>query len=321
MDKNKLLIITGPTASGKTILSIEIAHQLNGEIICADSMQIYSGMSVGTAAPDTDEMRMIPHHLFGCVDPKTELSCSSYKDLARNEIGKISSSGKLPVLCGGTGLYIDSVISLNSYSEDAGKNQEFRSSMEKFLAENGKYALHDKLETVDPVSASSIHPNNTRRVIRALEIHHITGIRKSDWDFESKKYASEYDYQIVVLDFHDRELLYHRINSRVDDMVSNGLIDEAFSLYSKGLLSNGSTASQAIGYKELIPYFNGECKLEDCIENIKCSSRKYAKRQQTWEKKYTSAVKIFADNIDGTYRSSYEQKNEAIDELCLRKFI
>lgn len=277
----KIIAIVGPTAVGKTALAIDLARELDGEIISCDSMQIYRGMDIGTAKPTKEEMATVPHHLIDIKNPDEEFSCADYAILAKEAIKDIVSRGKTPIFCGGTGLYLDSVIEIESFSSGV-KDEEFRKELESYAREHGAEALHNMLREIDPESAEAIHMNNIKRVIRALEIYKCTGIKKSQWDKESKSDKSPYDATVIFLTCRDRELLYSRIEKRVDIMIGQGLLEEARRLYDSGYLREGLTASSAIGYKELIPYFKGEATLESCIERLKISTRQYAKRQLTW---------------------------------------
>lgn len=299
--KTKLFAVAGPTASGKTALAVLLAERVGGEVISNDSMQIYKGMEIGTAAPSTEEMRGIAHHMIGTVDPSAEFSCADYASAARALIDEISGRGKVPVFCGGTGLYLDSVLTVDNFSASV-KNDELRCSLEAFAQSHGAEALHKRLADIDPEAAQAIHANNVRRVIRAIEIYETTGITKTEWDARSAYAESPYDACIIVLDFLSRELLYSRIERRVDLMMSAGLEDEVYRLWRAGLLDEKKPAYQAIGYKEFIPYFKGECALADTVAAIKQNTRRYAKRQQTWFRRYPDALRVFADTESGEMR-------------------
>ncbi len=282
-DKNKIKIaaIVGPTASGKTALSIEMAKKFNGEIISCDSMQIYRKMNIGTAKPNDDEKCGIPHHMIDVCEPTEKFSCSDYTEMATKCIIDIVGRGKLPILCGGTGLYLDSV--LRGIRDDgATEDKNFREKMEKLADIKGADALHNMLSEVDPEAAISIHKNNIRRVIRALEVYHTTGKTKTQLDRESKEKPTLFDALIIGLEYGNREILYSRINKRVDIMIESGLVKEAKDLYDMGILTPETTAGQAIGYKELLPYLSGNLSLEDAIDRLKLDTRHYAKRQMTW---------------------------------------
>ena len=277
----KIIAIVGPTAVGKTALAIDLARELDGEIISCDSMQIYRGMDIGTAKPTKDELDLVKHHLIDIKNPDEDFSCADYATLAKEAINDIVSRGKTPIFCGGTGLYLDSVIEIESFSSGV-KDEEYRKELEIYAREHGAEALHNMLREIDPESAEATHMNNIKRVIRALEIYKCTGIKKSQWDKESKTGKAPYDATVIFLTCKDREILYSRIEKRVDIMLSEGLLEEARRLFEGGYLREGLTASSAIGYKELIPYFKGEATLDACIERLKISTRQYAKRQLTW---------------------------------------
>lgn len=275
----RVIVVAGPTASGKTALAIALAKALNGEVVSADSMQIYQYMNIGTAKPTAEEMEGIPHHLLDFVSPLSAFDVVQYQQLALQKIKEILSRGKQPIVCGGTGLYINSLIYNLSYGEgDA--DPAFREKMAEAAAVYGNQYLHDKLQQVDPKAAASIHPNNVKRVIRALEVYETTGIRFSEQLEASRNNPAPYDYVCIGLDL-PREYLYERIDKRVDIMLQEGLMEETKELMDKGLLE-GPTASMGICYKELLPCLRGEASLETCTEKLKQGTRNYAKRQMTW---------------------------------------
>ncbi|CAH2713174.1 tRNA dimethylallyltransferase [Neobacillus rhizosphaerae] len=275
--KQKLLVIIGPTAVGKTKLSIEMAKRYNGEIISGDSMQIYRGMDIGTAKITKDEMEEIPHHLINIKEPSENFSVAEFQHLVRAKITEIAEKGKLPIIVGGTGLYIQSIIYDYQFSDVPG-DETFRLKLEEREREIGSNALYQELVKIDPDSASHIHPNNVRRVIRALEIFHLTG--KTMQEFQSRQQPELlYNTALIGLSM-ERERLYERINLRVDNMVKEGLIAEVKSLYDQDLREYQSI--QAIGYKEIYQYLDGYVTLEEAVENLKQNSRRYAKRQLTW---------------------------------------
>lgn len=279
--KIPLIAVVGPTASGKTSLSIELARVLQGEIISCDSMQIYRGMSIGTAKPDENERCGIPHYMIDVADPNTEFSCSEYARGATKCIYDISSRGKMPIFCGGTGLYLDSV--LRGVRDDgAEKDPAFREEMAAFATEHGNEALHEKLREIDPESADSIHPNNVRRVIRALEVYRLTGKSKTELNILSRQNDPNFEPIVLYLTYENRDLLYERIDRRVDMMFDAGLVDEVKLLMNKGYLSENTTAGQAIGYKETVLCLRGLFTLNEAKEQIKLATRHYAKRQMTW---------------------------------------
>ncbi|MFS0637266.1 tRNA (adenosine(37)-N6)-dimethylallyltransferase MiaA [Mesobacillus foraminis] len=275
--KEKLLVLIGPTAVGKTQLSIELAKQFNGEIISGDSMQIYKGMDIGTAKVTPGEMEGIPHHLIDIKFPEEPFSAAEFQELVRMKITGISKRGKLPMIVGGTGLYIQSVIYDYQFTE-AASDSEFRKALEETAAEGGSEKLHAQLRKVDPESAKRIHPNNVRRVIRALEVYHCTGKTMTEYQLEQVPELL-YDTCIIGLTM-ERDLLYDRINHRVDLMMKQGLLEEVASLHQK--MIRNCQSIQAIGYKELYDYLDGKVDLDVAVENLKQNSRRYAKRQLTW---------------------------------------
>lgn len=283
-EKIKIIAIIGPTASGKTDTSLHLAEALDGEIISCDSMQIYKGMDIGTAKPTKAEQRGIVHHLFDVVEPSESFSCADYKILAEKALNDVISRGKTPIFCGGTGLYLDSVLG-SGFSPSVPEG--IRAELEKRDIDD----LYDELCKIDPESALSIHKNNVKRVVRALEIYHGTGKTKSEWDRLSKLVQSKYDPLIIGLDYKDRQTLYNRINLRVDIMMKEGLLDEV----KKVAPTLGYTASQAIGYKELVSYLNGNVTLEEAIELLKKNTRNYAKRQLTYFRRNANVRWFYPD--------------------------
>jgi len=275
--KSKLIVLIGPTAVGKTKTSIELAKAFNGEIISGDSMQIYKHMDIGTAKIKPEEMEGIPHYLIDIKHPSDSFSAAEFQELVRGKISEITSRGKLPIIAGGTGLYIQSVLFDYQFSE-APSNDEFRNRLEWQAEKEGNLFLHNQLLELDPESAAKIHPNNVRRVIRALEIYHCTGKTMSEWQ-EMQEREPLYDAAIIGLTM-ERDKLYTRINKRVDMMIQEGLITEVEQLFQQGIRDCQSI--QAIGYKELYDYFDGRVSLDAAVENLKQNSRRYAKRQLTW---------------------------------------
>lgn len=275
--KQKLIVLIGPTAVGKTKTSIHLAKTFDAEIISGDSMQIYKGMDIGTAKITEKEMEGVPHHLIDIKDPLESFSAAEFQQLVREKITEIHSRGKTPMIVGGTGLYIQSVIFDYQFTDVPG-DAEYRTKLEESVKENGIAPLYDHLKRIDPEAAINIHPNNTRRVIRALEIYHCTGKTMTDYQ-EDQSDDLLYDIALVGLTM-DREKLYKRINMRVDLMIDEGLIEEVKTLFDRGVREVQSV--QAIGYKELYDYLEGNVSLERAIENLKQNSRRYAKRQLTW---------------------------------------
>ena len=277
--KEKLVVIVGPTAVGKTKTSIELAKAINGEIISGDSMQVYKGLDIGTAKVTADEKEGIPHYLIDIKDPIEPFSAAEFQQLARERITEINQRGKVPIIVGGTGLYIRAVTHHYQFSE-AANNSEIRNQLQRKAEIEGADSLHEELKRVDPVRAQEIHPNNVQRVIRALEIYYETGNVPSN---KQKKMEQEREslYQLAIVGLTmNRELLYKRIDERVDLMVKQGVLEEAKMLYSQDITD--SLAAKAIGYKEFFPYLSGESSLEDAVQLLKRNSRRYAKRQFTW---------------------------------------
>lgn len=281
MNKPKILCVVGPTASGKTDYAVELALKCGGEVVSCDSMQIYKHMDIGTAKPSADEMKGVKHHMIDIIEPNESFSVARFSEMARECIDDILLRGKMPVLCGGTGLYFDSTINnINFIQMDT--DEEYRKYLESAAKEFGNEYVYKILKRVDEESAESIHPNNLKRVIRALEIYKTTGKKKSELD---KEQLSEplYEPEITGL-MRDREVLYDRINKRVDIMMEKGLVEEVSELIKMGI-DTEATSMQAIGYKEIIEYLDGKTSLSDAVDKIKRESRRYAKRQLTWFKR------------------------------------
>ena len=291
MSKPLVVIISGPTASGKTGLSIEIAKRFNGEIVSADSMQIYKSMDIATAKPTKDETAEIRHHLIDFVEANESFSVAKYKQLALWAIDDILSRGKLPIVCGGTGLYIDTLMNNTVFLdyEDSG----IRERLEKRKESDGIESLYEELKKVDPDTASRLHLNDSKRIIRALEVYYLTGKTISEQNSLSHKEESPYDFLLFVLSAHNREILYKRINDRVDKMLDMGLVEEAGSFFASDI---SKTAKQAIGYKELKPYLDGEISLETAVEKLKMETRRYAKRQLTWFRNKKNVNWLYIDD-------------------------
>lgn len=284
----KILVVTGPTATGKTALSVELAKKLGGEIVSADSMQIYRGMDIGTAKVTKAEMQNIPHHMIDIADPSEDYSVSRYVEEADAAVRGILSRGRLPIVAGGTNLYIDSLIAGLDFAEKA-EDAALRERLNKQYDDMGGEAMLEHLRGFDPERAAKLHPGDKRRIVRAVEIYILTGETITRHDEETKKRPKRYDAVKIALTFADRAVLYDRINARVDKMVSDGLFDEVKGLLDSGL-SPESTSMQAIGYKEPAAYFRGEMSRDEAIELIKLSSRRYAKRQLTWLRRDTTVL-------------------------------
>ncbi len=291
--KIPLVVVAGPTASGKTAAGVRLAQLLNGEVISADSMQIYRRLTVGTAKPIPEEMEGIPHHLIDFVEPSEPFSVAEYVELAREKINEISARGKLPIVVGGTGLYISSLVDNICFSESE-SDTKLREEYRKFAEENGAEELWQRLNNVDPEAAKKIHPNNVGRVARALEVYHTTGVPISKHQQLSRQQPSPYRLCMMALNFHDRQKLYDRINLRVTKMLEAGLEEEA-----KWLIENGynTTSFQAIGYKEMAAYLAGEESLEQACDHIRQESRRYAKRQLTWFRRDERYRWFFAEDF------------------------
>ncbi|HEY8500877.1 MAG TPA: tRNA (adenosine(37)-N6)-dimethylallyltransferase MiaA [Clostridia bacterium] len=284
-----VIVIAGPTASGKTAQAVYTAKKLNGEVVSADSMQIYKYMNIGTAKPTENEMDGVRHHMIDVVTPDEPFNVAMYKEMAERCIRDILDRGKLPIVAGGTGLYINSLIYNIRFSETI-CDESFRSRMRKLADEEGPEALHEMLKKVDPESAERIHFNNVKRVIRALEVYEYTGKPISWHNEQSRSVPPGYRYIVFVLNM-DREQLYRRIDERVDKMIEDGLISEVKSLLERGM-SPGSIALQGLGYKEIIAYLKNEMTLDEAIHILKRDTRHYAKRQLTWFRSVKDAVWI-----------------------------
>lgn len=306
----RALALTGPTASGKTALSLSLAEELRCEIISADSMQIYRGMDIGTAKATAEEQARVRHHLIDIISPRDSYSTEEYRRDAMAAARSISLSGKTPLFVGGTGLYIDT-LTRAEVAEVPGADKNFRDKMTALYEKEGAHAVWGRLLSVDPESAAAIHENNTKRVVRALEIYELTGRPKSYFDRLSRERAADISAGMITLDFHNRDLLYGRVDTRVMKMCEEGLVEECRALYETGMLDGKSTASQAIGYKEIIGYIRGEKTLDEALDDLKLASRRYAKRQLTWFRHNTLAKRLFVDTEDGVMKDMDELLREA----------
>jgi tRNA dimethylallyltransferase len=296
MDKIKVLVICGPTATGKTKLSIELAKAINGEIISADSMQVYKRMDIGTAKPTAEERQGITHYLMDETEPDKSFSVAKYKELANGYIKEIVSKGKIPILVGGTGLYIHSLLDdrdFGNYQPDLAYREELYEIAEK----KGGEALKEMLSLVDKPSADRLHSNDIKRLVRALEVYKLTGKTITYWNEMSKINRSPYNALIFGLTYKNRDSLYQKINNRVDEMFIKGLVNEVKTLLASGVKPE-MTAMQAIGYKELVRYLKGEMTLEQAKEKIKQESRRYAKRQLTWFRRDESITWFEVDSLE-----------------------
>ncbi len=296
--KLPVLAVTGPTATGKTALGVALARQYGGEIVSCDSMQIYRGLPVGTAQPTPEELAAAPHHLVGFLDVREPFSVSDYVELAAETIRSIHARGKLPILVGGTGLYARSLLRGFTFEDDC-RDEDLRRELFSRAEKEGPEALYRELEVLDPDGAKEIHPNNVKRVIRALEYCRLAGEPFSAQAQRSRQAEPPYKSLLLCLSFRDREELYRRIELRVDRMLEGGLLQEAESFYRLcRTCGTPPTAAQAIGYKELFPYFAGEKSLEEAVEDLKRESRRYAKRQITWFSREPEARFLYVDDYD-----------------------
>jgi tRNA dimethylallyltransferase len=277
--KQKVIAIVGPTAVGKTQLSIEAAKRFNGEIISGDSMQVYRGMDIGTAKITEEEMQGIPHHMLDIKNPDENFSVADFQSYVQQYIEEITARNKLPIIVGGSGLYIQAVLQDYNFADEK-RDEHLTQKLEAEMERVGIEPLFQRLEEIDPIQAAKIHPHNYRRVLRALEIYEKTGLTMTEYQ-EKQSNESPYDSMLIGLEM-DRDVLYNRINTRIDEMISKGLVDEVRMLLEQGYENYQSM--KAIGYKELIPYVKGEQELEECITLLKRNSRRYAKRQFTWFK-------------------------------------
>lgn len=289
----KVIVIAGPTASGKTALAVELAKKINGEVISCDSMQIYKDMSIGTAKPTVEEMDGVPHYLIDFVSPDERYSVADFKRDAEEKIEYILSRGKVPILCGGTGLYIDTLVLGIDYPEIE-LDQEYRDElMKKAESEEGLKELYDEAKSIDPEAMEKISENDKKRITRVLELYKTTGKTKTELEKISRSNGVKYDYRVFAITM-DREKLYDRINRRVDIMIEQGLIDEVRNVIEK--YDKFPTAMQGLGYKEVVEYFDGKLTKQEMIDKIKQETRRYAKRQLTWFRKNKNIVWI--DGLD-----------------------
>ena len=286
MKKPIVIVICGPTASGKTGLSIELAKQIDGEIISCDSMQIYKDMDIGTAKPTIEEMQGIKHYLISSIEPTQRYSVADYKKEAKKAIIEVIKKGKTPIIVGGTGLYVNSLIYEIEYPEIE-FDEEYRKKLEKQVIEYGLDNLYEQAKKIDPQAIQKIAKTDKKRILRILEIYHSTGKTKTEQDILSRQKEPEFDYHIYALSW-DREKLYQRINQRVDIMIEKGLIEEVKEILEK--YDKFPTAMQGLGYKEVVEYLNGKTTEEEMIEKIKQETRRYAKRQMTWFRKNNETI-------------------------------
>lgn len=294
-EKKPLIVVCGPTASGKTDLAVSLAQMFDCEIVSCDSMQIYKKMQIATAKPTPEQTKGIRHHLIDFLDPGEAFSVADFVKLANGCIDDILSRDKLPILCGGTGLYISSLID-NIKFDDACASPEIRSRLQKIAEEKGGEYLLGILREFDPESAKRLHPNNLTRIIRAIEVYEVSGITMTEAIKNSRR-ESPFNAVMIGITYNDRSKLYDRINMRIDSMLKAGLVEEAREILGSGELK---TSYQAIGYKELAPYFNGEKTLDECIRHLKTETRRYAKRQLTWFRRDERINWIYPDLLSGS---------------------
>lgn len=302
--KIPLIVVAGPTASGKTSLGVELAKRLDGEVVSADSMQIYKGMDIACAMPTAEEMQGVPHHMLAFLTQGERYSVAAYCEQANRCIADIVARGKQPIVVGGTGLYISSLVDNIEFTQEA-TDLELRGKLNKRLETQGAAALLEELRAVDPESAARLHENDTKRILRALELYQQTGVTITEQTKLSRLNGSPYDPLIIGLNAHEREYLYERINSRVGIMAQNGLVEEA----RRCLDENKATAAQAIGHKELMPYFSGDMTLDEALDNLRMQTRRYAKRQLTWLRRdervrwlYIDEYADFGELADSAYK-------------------
>ena len=292
--KQPLIILTGPTASGKTALSVELAKRIGGEIISADSMQVYRYMDVGSAKVTTEEMDGVPHHLIDVLDPQDSFNVVTFQEMAKEAMKKIYANGHIPIVAGGTGFYIQALLYDIDFTDNDG-DMEYRHHLEELAKEQGAEVLHAMLKEVDPPSAEAIHANNVKRVIRALEFYKKTGQRISDHNEEERQKESPYNFAYYVLNM-DRATLYDRIDLRVDKMIEAGLEEEVKQLKDMGC-TRDMVSMQGLGYKEILDYLNGELSLEEAVYILKRDTRHFAKRQLTWFKREKDVTWVTQENF------------------------
>ncbi len=302
LEKTKIIAVVGPTASGKTRLGVSLAKKFNGEVISADSMQVYKGMDIATAKPTADEMKGVYHHLISFLSAKESFSVASFIKLANSAADDIVKREKRPIVVGGTGLYIDSFLSGLTFLELA-RDENIRNTLNERLEKVGAEALLQELKEIDPQTANTLHINDTKRIIRALEVFMTTGKTLSQQNELSRLSPSRYNSFYIGINYKDRKLLHKRIDQRVDEMLNMGLLSEAEDYFSK---HKSETAKAAIGYKELKPFFDNEKTLDECVSSLKTATRRYAKRQITWFSRNESINWFYADD----YSTVQELENE-----------
>ena len=306
MTKQPLVILSGPTAVGKTALSIELAKSINGAIISADSMQVYKGMDIGSAKIMPEEMQGIPHYLIDVLEPEEEFNIVRFQEMAKKALKEIYGKGQIPIIAGGTGFYIQSLLyDIDFSNQDT--NDSYRKQLEEFAKIHGAEALHEQLKEIDPVSYETIHANNIKRVIRALEFYHLSGEPISAHNEKERQKDSPYNFAYFVLN-DDRQTIYDKIDVRVDIMVKNGLLDEVKALKTKGYHKQ-MVSMQGLGYKEILSYLDGECTLEEAIYTIKLETRHFAKRQLTWFRREKDCIWMDKSQYD-------HDENAMLADMC-----
>ena len=297
MQKSRILAIVGPTASGKSALAEELAVRLGGEIVSCDSMQVYRGLDIGTAKPDSFSRARVPYHLIDVIDPDAAFSAMDYRAAAEAAVTDIVGRDRLPVFCGGTGLYLETFLRGDGGAPAA--DPALRQALLDEAKEKGAGALYAELCRVDPAAGAAIHPANVRRVVRALELYRATGVTKTEWDRRAAEQPPRYDALVLCLTYTDRALLYRRIDERVDAMMAAGLLDEVKKLAEAGVFERSPTAAAAIGYKELLPCLDGRATVAEAVEELKQATRRYAKRQITWFSARPYVTPLPADDESG----------------------
>ena len=317
MKNRRVIVIAGPTASGKTTLGIAVALATGGEIVSADSMQIYRGMDIGTAKASADEQKLVRHHMIDVADPQENYSVARYVEEASACCDRLLLAGKVPVIVGGTGLYIDSLLAGRSFGTQAGDETLRRNLMEEYDAEGGEKLL-EKLRSFDPERAAILHPADKKRIVRAMEVFYLSGETISEHDRKTREIPPRYEAAFLILGFHDRTLLYERIDRRVGEMIHCGLFEEVKLLLDRGIPTE-ATAMQAIGYKEAVDVVCGRISEETAADHIRQASRRYAKRQITWFSRREDAVRLFHDDPGGTEKLTEEAvrwAKESIHDNC-----
>ena len=309
----KVAAVVGATASGKTSLSVELARRLNGEVISADSMQIYKGLSVATAKPTPDEMQGIPHHLIDFVPLDEEFSVARFCELGHEAIADISCRNKLPIVCGGTGLYVNALLN-NIIFADIPSDEALRERLNAEFEERGGDALLERLRNIDPETAGRLSPADKKRIVRGLEVFELSGTTLSEFSRRSRAFPDRYKSCIIGIGYRDRQKLYDRINLRVELMLRDGLLDEVKNFYSENA---GKTVVQAIGCKELLPYLRGEQTLDEAVEKLKMETRRFAKRQLTWFRRNDKIIWIYADELASFEELAACAENEIRSHLDL----